>query len=129
MNIPKELRYTSSHEWARLEDDGTITFGITEHAQDALGELVYVEMPAVGDEFTSGDECGVVESTKAASDIYAPFDGEIVEINEALEDNPALMNESPYEEGWFARVKPAVDASEVLESMMSAEAYEESLHG
>lgn len=126
MNVPKGLRYTDSHEWARLEEDGTVTFGITEHAQDALGELVYVELPAEGDALQAGEECGAVESTKAASDIYSPFDGEIVAINEELEDEPALMNESPYEKGWFARVQ--LTNAEDFDKLMSAEEYEKSLH-
>ncbi len=122
MNIPADLRYTKSHEWARLEEDGSITFGITDHAQDALGDIVFVEPPETGDEFGAGDECGVVESTKAASDIYAPFDGEVVSSNPALEDEPGLMNSDPYGEGWFARMKPSDDGA--YEALLSAEDYE-----
>ena len=127
MNIPKDLRYTESHEWARLEEDGSVTFGITEHAQDALGELVYVELPSVGDSLQAGEECGAVESTKAASDIYSPFDGEVVAVNDALEDEPALVNESPYKEGWFARIE--LSNPDDFENLMTAEEYEQSLHG
>lgn len=127
MNVPKDLRYTDSHEWARLEEDGTVTFGITEHAQDALGELVYVELPSTGDALQAGEECGAVESTKAASDIYSPFDGEVVAVNEALEEEPALMNASPYGDGWFARVE--LTNPEDFEKLLSAEDYEKSLHG
>lgn len=126
MNIPQNLRYTSSHEWARLEDDGTITFGITDHAQDALGDIVFVEPPTEGDDVSTGDECGVVESTKAASDIYAPFDGEIVAANTALDDEPGLMNSDPYTQGWFARIRPT-DAS-AIEALLSPEDYDALLH-
>ena len=101
--IPAELRYASSHEWAKNED-GTVTVGITAHAQDAMGDLVYVELPEVGQVVAAGDEAGVVESVKAASDIYAPVSGEIVEINEALEDEPELVNNAPYEGGWLFKI-------------------------
>lgn len=122
-NTPKELRYASSHEWARLEEDGTVTIGITDHAQDALGDVVYVEVPEVGDNLSAGDEAGVVESVKAASDIYAPIAGEVVEINEALEDEPALVNSDAYNDGWFFKIKPT-DASE-LDNLMTADEYVE----
>lgn len=122
-DTPSELRYASSHEWARLEEDGTVTVGITDHAQDALGDVVYVEVPEVGDTLSAGDEAGVVESVKAASDIYAPIAGEVIEINEALEEEPAMVNSDPYNDGWFFKLKPA-DASE-LENLMTADDYVE----
>ena len=119
--IRNELKYLSSHEWARLEEDGTVTIGISDHAQDALGDVVYVETPEVGINLAAGDEAGVVESVKAASDIYAPVSGEVVEVNEALEDAPETVNASPYDDGWFFRVKPS-DPSE-LDKLLDAEAY------
>ena len=119
--IRNELKYLSSHEWARLEEDGTVTIGISDHAQDALGDVVYVETPEVGTTLAAGDEAGVVESVKAASDIYSPVSGEVVEVNEALEDAPETVNSSPYDDGWFFRVKPS-DVSE-LDNMLDADAY------
>lgn len=119
--IRSELKYLSSHEWARLEEDGTVTIGISDHAQDALGDVVYVETPEVGTNLAAGDEAGVVESVKAASDIYAPVSGEVVAVNEALEDAPETVNASPYDDGWFFRVKPS-DPSE-LDKLLDAEAY------
>lgn len=120
-NTPAELRYAKSHEWIRLESDGTAYVGITEHAQEAMGDLVYVELPDVGAEVAASDEAGVVESVKAASDIYAPVAGEIVAVNEKLEDEPELVNSDPYNEGWLFQIKVA-DASE-LDSLMSADDY------
>ena len=101
---PAELRYVSSHEWVRVEEDGTATIGITNHAQEALGDVVFVELPEVGAQLGAGDEAGVVESVKAASDIYAPIGGEIIAINENLEDNPDVINEDPYGDGWFFKM-------------------------
>ncbi|KUJ83668.1 glycine cleavage system protein H [Microbulbifer flavimaris] len=121
--IRSELKYLSSHEWARLEEDGTVTVGISDHAQDALGDVVYVELPEVGATLAAGDEAGVVESVKAASDIYSPISGEVVAINEDLEDAPETVNGSPYDDGWFFRVKPS-DTSE-LDNMLDADAYRE----
>jgi|SRR5690554_561528 len=120
-NIPTELRYAKSHEWIRLEDDGTAYVGISEHAQDAMGDLVYVELPEVGDVFAASDETGVVESVKAASDIYAPVSGEIVAINEALADNPELVNQDCYGDGWLYRIK-VTDKFE-LDELLSADEY------
>ena len=119
---PTELKYARSHEWARLEEDGTVTVGISAHAQDALGDVVFVELPDVGTAFAAGDDAGVVESVKAASDVYAPIGGEVVAINEQLEDSPETVNSDPYTEGWFYRLQPS-DASE-LENLLSAEDYE-----
>lgn len=124
-NIPADLRYASSHEWARQEADGTITVGITDHAQDLLGDVVFVELPEVGRQVNAGEECAVVESVKAASDIYAPVSGEVVAINDALGDSPDLVNGEPYAGAWFFRIKPS-DASE-LDKLMDADAYGSSI--
>jgi len=119
--LRSELKYLSSHEWARVEEDGTVTIGITDHAQDSLGDVVYVEAPDVGSTVTAGEEAGVVESVKAASDIYSLVSGEVIAINEALEETPETVNESPYDDGWFFKVKPT-DLSE-LNNALDAEAY------
>ena len=121
--FPTELRYAASHEWARLEEDGTVTVGISDHAQEALGDVVYVEHPEIGQQVSAQQEAGVVESVKAASDIYAPITGTIVAINEALEDAPELVNQDPYGDGWFFRIEPD-DVSD-LEELLDAEAYAE----
>lgn len=106
-NIPEELRYNKSHEWIRDDGDGLFTIGITDHAQQALGDLVYVELAETGNTVSADDACCVVESVKAASDVYSPLDGEIVEANEALEESPELVNSDPYGDGWLFRIKPA----------------------
>lgn len=118
--LPAELKYAASHEWARLDGD-VVTVGITDHAQDALGDLVFVELPAVGDIVSAGQEAGVVESVKAASDIYAPVSGEIIAINDALVDAPEIVNTEPYAGGWLYQIK-ITDAAE-LDELLSAEAY------
>lgn len=118
---PDDLLYASSHEWARRLDDDIVEVGISDYAQEALGDVVYVELPEVGSDVSAGEECCAVESVKAASDIYAPVSGEIVEVNQELDGEPELLNESPYESGWMFRIK-ASDLSE-LESLLSAEAY------
>ena len=123
MSNPADLRYTQSHEWVRLNDDGTVTIGITEHAQEQLGDLVFVETPEVDSSFSSGEALGVVESVKAASDIYAPLDGKVVDTNGELADEPELINSDPYEGGWIYRMEPA-DATQV-ENMMDADAYDD----
>ena len=120
-NIPSELKYAPSHEWVRNEGDGTFTVGISEHAQELLGDMVFVELPEVGDEVDAGEDCAVAESVKAASDIYAPISGEIVAINEELEDSPETVNNDAYGDGWLFRIK-ASDESE-LENLLSAEDY------
>lgn len=120
-NVPDNLRYTESHEWADPEEADAIRVGITDHAQAQLGDLVYVDLPEVGDEFDQGDACAVVESVKAASDIYAPIAGEVVEINEALEDDPALVNNDPYGDGWLFAIKPADENA--LDDLLDAETY------
>ena len=119
---PSELKYAASHEWARLEEDGTVTVGITDHAQDALGDVVFVELPEIGTALAASDEAGVVESVKAASDIYAPVAGEVIAINDVLEDAPETVNSDPYNDGWFFKLQPA-DTSE-LDALLSAEDYE-----
>ena len=121
-NVPAELKYVSSHEWLRLEADGTVTVGITDHAQELLGDIVFVELPGVGAQLAAEDQAGVVESVKAASDIYAPIAGEILEVNEALVDAPETANTDPYGEAWFFRIKPANVAD--LDGLLDAAAYE-----
>lgn len=121
MDNPSDLRYTASHEWLRDNGDGTATVGITFHAQDALGELVYVELPEVGRKLAAGEACVVVESTKAASDVYAPVAGEVTAVNGALADAPQTVNESPYDAGWLFRMRIA-DPSQ-LGGLMSAADY------
>jgi glycine cleavage system H protein len=124
-NIPSDLKYASSHEWVRNEGDGIVTVGITEHAQGLLGDMVFVDLPDVGDEFSAGDDCAVAESVKAASDIYAPVAGEIVEVNEDLEDSPENVNNDPYGDGWMFKIKME-DASE-LDDLLDSEGYEASI--
>ncbi|MBS9432481.1 glycine cleavage system protein GcvH [Photorhabdus hainanensis] len=121
-NVPAELRYAQSHEWVRAEGNGEYTVGITEHAQELLGDMVFVDLPEVGGEINLGDDCAVVESVKAASDIYAPLSGEIIAVNEALNDSPELVNSEPYNEGWLLRIK-ASDESE-LSRLLDAEGYQ-----
>ncbi|MBI5329637.1 MAG: glycine cleavage system protein GcvH [Betaproteobacteria bacterium] len=118
MSIPADLKYTKSHEWARLEADGTVTIGITHHAQDLLGDMVFVENPVVGRTLVAGEECAVVESVKAASDVYAPVAGEVVAVNEAVEASPEGINQDPYA-AWMFRMQPAGD----LSALMDAAAY------
>ncbi len=120
-NIPAELKYVSSHEWLRLEADGTVTVGITEHAQELLGDIVFVELPEVGANLAAEEQAGVVESVKAASDVYAPIAGEIVAVNEALVDAPETANSEPYGAGWFFKIKPANAAD--LDGLLTAEQY------
>lgn len=124
-NTPAELKYAASHEWARLDGD-VVTVGISDHAQDALGDLVFVELPDIGTQVAAGDEAGVVESVKAASDIYAPVSGEIVAVNEALVDAPEIVNGDPYGDGWLYKIKVS-DASE-LDKLLSADAYAAQAH-
>ena len=119
---PDNLKYAESHEWVQV-DDGVATIGITDHAQDALGDLVFVEVPEVGSTFDAGDAAAVVESVKAASDVYAPVSGEVIAVNEALEDAPELINDAPYGEGWIMRIRMSDDGE--LDDLMNAEAYAE----
>ncbi|SFM43765.1 glycine cleavage system H protein [Ectothiorhodospira mobilis] len=120
-NVPSDLKYAKSHEWVRQESDGSLTVGISEHAQELLGDLVFVETPEAGATLEAGSACAVVESVKAASDVYAPVSGEVTAVNEQLGDSPELVNSDPYGEGWLFRVKPA-DSGE-LSGLMDAEAY------
>ncbi len=120
-NVPGELKYVSSHEWIRVEGDGTVTIGVTDHAQEALGDVVFVELPDIDAEVSAGDDAGVVESVKAASDIYAPVSGVVVAINEDLEDAPEMVNSDPYGDGWFFKLK-LTDESE-LDDLLSADEY------
>ena len=122
-DIPSDLKYAATHEWTRLEEDGTVTVGISDHAQDALGDVVYVELPELEQVIAAGDEAGVVESVKAASDVYAPISGTICAINEALEDAPEMVNSDAYTDGWFFKMQPA-DIGE-LEELLDAEGYGE----
>ncbi len=124
-NIPTELRYTKSHEWVRLEDDGSVTVGITDHAQELLGDLVFVETPEVGDTFSSGDECAVIESVKAASDVYIPVSGEVIGTNEALADAPETINTDAYGDGWIYKIKPSDEGE--LDDLMDSTAYAEKI--
>ncbi len=123
--IPEDLRYLPSHEWARKNMDGTVTVGITDHAQESLGDVVYVELPDIGHQLLAREECAVVESVKAASDIFAPLSGEVIEVNEALEDEPELINDGPYADGWFFRMRPE-DLAE-LDDTLDADDYAEEI--
>jgi glycine cleavage system H protein len=121
-NVPKDLRYAKSHEWAKQQPDGTVVIGITDHAQSALGDLVFVEVPKAGRKVNAGEACAVVESVKAASDVYAPISGEVVEGNPALAGAPETLNQDPYGKGWMFRLKPS-NAAE-LDKMLDAAGYE-----
>jgi glycine cleavage system H protein len=123
--LPGDLLYTTEHEWLRREDDGSVTMGVTDHAQAALGDLVYVELPEVGQDVDSGGDMAVVESVKAASDVYAPLDASVVAVNEELADDPEKINADPYGDGWIVRLKPneSIDES----ALMTPDAYQELL--
>lgn len=120
MNLPQHLKYTKTHEWVRLENDGALTIGITHHAEQLLGDIVYVELPSVGKSLAQGAEALVVESVKAAAEVYAPVSGAVIATNEALTANPELINQSPYEAGWIFRLQPATSD---LSQLLDAEAY------
>ena len=122
-DIPGDLKFLSSHEWARVESDGTITIGISDHAQDLLGDIVFVELPEVGQSVDAESDTAIVESVKAASDIYSPLSGEVIEVNSLLEDQPEIINSSPYEDGWFYKLTPS-DLNE-LDNLLSPEDYSE----
>lgn len=121
-NIPTDVKYTKTHEWARVEKDQTVTVGITDHAQHACGEVVFVELPAVGTMVNIGKECAVVESTKAAADVYAPASGEVIEINSLVVGTPKLVNDEPQSGGWLFKIRPS--NMKDLDSLMDAKAYE-----
>ena len=122
-DIPGDLKFLSSHEWARVESDGTITIGISDHAQDLLGDIVFVELPEVGQSVNAENDTAIVESVKAASDIYSPLSGEVIEVNSLLEDQPEIINSSPYEDGWFFKLTPS-DMGE-LDNLLSPKDYSE----
>ena len=125
-NVPAELSYTSEHEWvSALTAEGTVRVGITDHAQDALGDVVYVDLPSVGDSVSAEDSFGEIESTKSVSDLFAPIAGEIVAVNEGLEDDPALVNSDPYGEGWIIEIRP--ENADDLANLLDAEAYKAEL--
>ncbi len=124
-DIPEDLYYTKNHEWVRSEDDGTVTVGITNHAQQLLGDLVYVECPEVGRELEAEEACAVVESVKAASDVYVPMAGEVTEINDELADSPELINQDAYGKGWLFTLQPDDDSA--LDGLLDAQAYAELL--
>ena len=121
-DVPAELKYTKSHEWVKVGDDGTLTIGISDHAQAALGDLVYVEAPETGESYAPGDACAVVESVKAASDVYCPVAGEVVESHESLADEPEHVNEDPYGDGWIFKLKPENPGD--VDELMDADAYQ-----
>ena len=123
--LPGDLLYTSEHEWLRREDDGTVSIGVTDHAQAALGDLVYVELPEIGQDAESGGDMAVVESVKAASDVYAPIDGTVVEVNDELSDDPETINSDPYGAGWIVKLEPAGNLDEG--ALMTPDAYQELL--
>ena len=120
-NIPVELKFTKTHEWARLNDDGTVTVGISDSAQDQLGDMVFIEVPEVGQNVAAGEACAVVESVKAASDVYAPIAGEIMEVNEGLADSPETVNQDAYGKGWLFRLQPGNVGD--LDAMLDSNAY------
>ena len=120
-NIPGDLKFLSSHEWARIESDGTITIGISDHAQDLLGDIVFVELPEVGQTLDAESDAAIVESVKAASDVYSPISGEVKEVNSLLEDQPEIINSSPYEDGWFYKISPS--NLDELDNLLSPEDY------
>lgn len=121
--IPEDLLYTKDHEWIRVSADGMATVGITDYAQESLGDITFVEFPAEGEQFSSGDTFGVVESVKAASDLYMPLDAEVIEINEAVDSEPELLNSDPYEQGWLLKIK-LTDMTQT-EALLKADAYGE----
>ena len=122
-NIPSELKYTKSHEWIRDNGDNTVTIGITDHAQELLGDIVFVELPELDTEFGEEDGCGVLESVKAASDLYSPINGTVNSVNEALDDAPETLNTDPYGEGWIYSMK--IDDASALDNLLDADAYKE----
>ena len=124
-NIPADLNYTAEHEWVRVIDDSTIRFGITDYAQDALGDIVFVSLPNVGDQLTAGSTCGEVESTKSVSDIYAPVSGEVIARNDVVETSPDTMNSDPYNNGWIVDLKVSGDAHALVAALLSAAAYQD----
>lgn len=125
MNLPQHLKYAPTHEWAWLDEEGHVVVGITDHAQDALGDIMHVDLPEVGDIVQQGDAAAVIESVKTASDIHAPVEGEVIAVNEALEDEPELVNDEPYDGGWLFELQPKDPAQ--LDGLMTPEAYEKAI--
>jgi glycine cleavage system H protein len=123
-NVPADLKYTAEHEWVQVIDESTIRFGITDYAQDALGDIVFVSLPNVGDSLTAGGTCGEVESTKSVSDIYAPVSGEVIARNDAIETAPDTLNSDPYKNGWIVDVRVSGNAAELAAALMDAAAYQ-----
>lgn len=124
-NIPADLNYTAEHEWVRVINESTVRFGITDYAQDALGDIVFVSLPNVGDQLTAGATCGEVESTKSVSDIYAPVSGEVIARNDAIETAPDTLNADPYNNGWIVELKVSSDANALVATLLDAAAYQE----
>jgi len=122
-SIPTQMKYTKSHEWVETLEDGSVRIGITNHAQDLLGDMVFVELPEVGAEINAGEECAVVESVKAASDVYSPLSGEVTAVNDAVAEAPEIINQSPYENGWLFELKPSAPAE--FDDLLDADAYNE----
>lgn len=120
--VPGELKYTKTHEWLLINSDGSVTVGISDHAQELLGDMVYIELPEAETQLEAGAECAVVESVKAASDVYAPISGKVIETNAQLADSPEVVNKDPYGEGWMFRIKPSDDSQ--LETLLNADDYE-----
>ncbi|NOX26621.1 MAG: glycine cleavage system protein GcvH [Gammaproteobacteria bacterium] len=120
-DIPTQIKYTKSHEWVETLEDGNVRIGITDHAQDLLGDMVFVELPEVGDEISAGEECAVVESVKAASDVYSPLSGEVTAVNETVAEAPETVNQSPYENGWLFELKPSVNTE--FDDLLDADTY------
>lgn len=125
MSVPKDYRYTESHEWVRIEEDNVITIGITDYAQEKLGDIVSIDLPRVGDEIERGEPVGMIDSQKASTEVFAPVSGVVLEINELINDDPAVINTDPYEEGWLIRIE--VEDLEQIDELLSADDYEELL--
>jgi glycine cleavage system H protein len=125
MSVPKDYRYTSSHEWVKVEEDNVVTIGITDYAQEKLGDIVSVDLPRVGDEVEKDEPIGMIDSQKASSEVFAPVSGVVLEVNEMLADDPAVVNSDPYEEGWLVRIE--VEDMDAVDDLLSADDYEEHL--
>ena len=123
MSVPKDYRYTDEHEWVRVEEDNVVTIGVTDYAQEKLGDIVSVELPRVGDEVEKGEAIGMIDSQKASSEVFAPVSGVVIEVNDSLSDDPSVVNSDPYEEGWFVRIE--VEDMEQIDDLKSADDYEE----
>src|SRR6478735_3333725 len=124
MNTPDDIKYLATHQWGRLEADGTVTVGITDYAQKQLGDVIFVDLPAVGSELAQAGEAGVIESVKTASDLFAPVSGRVIKLNPALEETPEIVNDSPYDKGWLFRVQPD-DAAADMDNLLDAEGYQQ----